>query len=62
MTGLGIVSPLAFGSEDFWASALAGKPAIGPPTLFTDSGLPASCRIVGGSEISGQKGRSQAVS
>ena len=47
ITGLGIVSPLGFGSEVFWVSALAGKPAIGPLTLFTDSGLPASCPIVG---------------
>lgn len=47
ITGLGIVSPLAIGSADFGVSALAGNPAIGPLTLFTDSGLPASCRRVG---------------
>jgi 3-oxoacyl-(acyl-carrier-protein) synthase len=62
ITGLGIVSPLGIGSEDFWVSALAGKPVIGPLTLFTDRGLPASCRIVGEVRNSGQKDGSRAVS
>jgi 3-oxoacyl-[acyl-carrier-protein] synthase II len=62
ITGVRLVSPLGFTSEDFWVSALAGKPAIGSLTLFTDSGLPASCRIGGEVGNSGQKGWARAVS
>src|SRR5262245_15117037 len=47
ITGLGIVSPLGIGAEDFWACALAGKPGIGLLTLVTDRDLPVACRIVG---------------
>ena len=47
ITGLGIVSPIGVGVEDFWASALAGRSGIGTPTLFDASKLPRECQIVG---------------
>ena len=47
ITGLGIVSPIGIGTEDFWASACAGRSGIGHPTLFDASKLPRECQIVG---------------
>lgn len=46
ITGLGVVSPIGIGAEEFWASALAGKPGVGLLSLFDGSALPAPCRIV----------------
>src|SRR2546429_5297499 len=47
ITGLGIVSPIGVGVENFWAAALAGRSGLGTPTLFDSSKLPRECRIVG---------------
>ena len=47
ITGLGIVSPIGIGVDNFWAAALAGRSGIGTPTLFDASKLPRECRIVG---------------
>jgi 3-oxoacyl-[acyl-carrier-protein] synthase II len=47
ITGLGIVSPIGIGTEDFWASACAGRSGIGHPTLFDASKLSRECQIVG---------------
>jgi 3-oxoacyl-[acyl-carrier-protein] synthase II len=47
ITGLGIVSPIGIGTEDFWASACAGRSGIGYPTLFDASKLPRECQMVG---------------
>jgi len=47
ITGLGIVSPIGVGVENFWASARAGRSGIGTPTLFDASKLPVECQIVG---------------
>jgi 3-oxoacyl-[acyl-carrier-protein] synthase II len=47
ITGLGIVSPIGVGIEDFWASALAGRSGISTPTLYDASKLPRECQIVG---------------
>lgn len=46
ITGLGIVSPIGIGVDNFWAAALAGRSGIGTPTLFDASKLPRECRIV----------------
>jgi 3-oxoacyl-[acyl-carrier-protein] synthase II len=46
ITGLGIVSPIGVGVDEFWAAAKAGKSGIRTPTLFDASKLPADCRIV----------------
>src|SRR2546430_12302375 len=47
ITGLGIVSPIGVGVENFWAAACAGKSGIRTPTLFEASRLPPDCRAVG---------------
>ena len=45
MTGVGLVTPLAIGTEDSWAAIRAGKSGIGPITQFDASAF--SCRIAG---------------
>lgn len=40
ITGLGIVSPIGIGKEDFKKNLLEGKSGVGPITLFDASGLP----------------------
>ncbi len=47
ITGLGIVSPIGIGVEEFWTAAKAGKSGIRTPTLFDSSKLPPDCRMVG---------------
>lgn len=47
ITGLGIVSPIGVGVDDFWESALAGRSGLSTPTLFDASKLPRECQIVG---------------
>jgi len=47
ITGLGIVSPIGVGVENFWAAARAGRSGIAAPTLFDASKLPRECQIVG---------------
>lgn len=47
ITGLGIVSPIGVGVEEFWASARQGRSGIGSPTLFDGSKLPRECQMVG---------------
>src|SRR5262245_11002763 len=43
VTGLGVVAPNGIGKDPFWESLVAGRPAIGPITLFDASTYP--CRI-----------------
>ncbi|MGB9456764.1 MAG: beta-ketoacyl-ACP synthase II [Bryobacteraceae bacterium] len=45
VTGVGLVTPLAIGTEDSWAAIRAGKCGIGPITQFDASAF--SCRIAG---------------
>jgi len=45
VTGVGLVTPLAVGTEDSWAAIRAGKSGIGPITQFDASAF--SCRIAG---------------
>ncbi len=45
MTGVGLVTPLAIGTEDSWAAIRAGKCGIGPITQFDAAAF--SCRIAG---------------
>jgi 3-oxoacyl-[acyl-carrier-protein] synthase II len=45
VTGVGLVTPLAIGTEDSWAAIRAGKSGIGPVTQFDASAF--SCRIAG---------------
>ena len=40
VTGLGVVSPIGIGKEDFWNSIVAGKCGIGPVTQFDVSSYP----------------------
>jgi 3-oxoacyl-[acyl-carrier-protein] synthase II len=47
ITGVGIVSPIGIGREEFWPAALAGRSGTRAPTLFDSEGLPAGCQIVG---------------
>ena len=49
VTGVGLVSPLACGSEATWQAALAGRSGIGPITQFDATGY--STRIAG--EVTG---------
>src|SRR5688572_84691 len=37
VTGVGLVSPLAAGTEETWAGIIAGQSGIGPITLFDPS-------------------------
>jgi 3-oxoacyl-[acyl-carrier-protein] synthase II len=39
VTGLGTVNPLGHTVDEFWASALAGTPGVGPITAFDASGF-----------------------
>jgi len=41
VTGLGIIAPTGIGVEEYWAATLAGRCAIGRPSLFDTSGYPA---------------------
>lgn len=43
VTGLGAVSPIGTGKEDFWQALLAGKCGVGPITHFDTSSYP--CRL-----------------
>ena len=43
VTGVGLVTPLAIGTEDTWQGLLAGKSGVGPITLFDASTF--RCRI-----------------
>lgn len=45
ITGLGIVSPIGVGVEDFWRSALDGRSGIAPSTQCRTERLPSWCRI-----------------
>ena len=45
VTGVGLVTPLAIGTEDSWAAIRAGKCGIGPITQFDAAAF--SCRIAG---------------
>jgi 3-oxoacyl-[acyl-carrier-protein] synthase II len=47
ITGLGIVSPIGVGVEQFWKSAVAGRSGLGAPTLFDASKMARECQIVG---------------
>jgi 3-oxoacyl-[acyl-carrier-protein] synthase II len=47
ITGLGIVSPIGIGVDNFWAAARAGRSGISTPTLFDASKLARECQIVG---------------
>ena len=40
VTGLGLVTPLACGVEESWASLLAGRSGAGPITKFKVDDLP----------------------
>ena len=40
ITGLGVVSPVGVGKEEFWNHLLAGKPGVGPITQFDTTGFP----------------------
>ena len=49
ITGMGAMTPLGLGVDDFWAGLVAGRSGIGPLTLFDATGFP--CRI--GGEVRG---------
>jgi len=40
VTGIGVVSPIGIGKEDFWSSLKLGRSGIGPITLFDASSFP----------------------
>lgn len=40
ITGLGVVSPVGNGKEEFWSNLLAGKPGVGPITQFDATDFP----------------------
>lgn len=40
VTGLGVVTPLGLGTEEYWQAALAGRHALGPITRFDPSQYP----------------------
>jgi 3-oxoacyl-[acyl-carrier-protein] synthase II len=40
VTGIGVVSPIGIGKEDFWSSLKLGQSGIGPITLFDASSFP----------------------
>ena len=40
ITGLGVVSPVGNGKEEFWNNLLAGKPGVGPMTQFDATDFP----------------------
>lgn len=43
VTGLGAVTPIGIGVEDFWNALLSGQSGVGPVSLFDPSDYP--CRI-----------------
>ena len=45
ITGLGVISPVGTGQENFWESLMAGKSGIGPITRFDATDY--STRIAG---------------
>ena len=45
VTGLGVVSPIGIGGDEFWARAAAGDSGVLPATRFPTDGLP--CRLAG---------------
>jgi 3-oxoacyl-[acyl-carrier-protein] synthase II len=47
ITGLGIVSPIGVGVDNFWRAACAGKSGIRRPSLFDASKLSRECQMVG---------------
>lgn len=47
ITGLGIVSPIGVGVQQFWQSAVEGRSGIRELTQFDGSGLPRESRIAG---------------
>ncbi len=49
VTGMGVVSPVGIGIEDFWTSLLAGKSGAGPITRFplTDHRTTFACEVKG---------------
>jgi 3-oxoacyl-[acyl-carrier-protein] synthase II len=47
ITGLGIISPIGIGQDNFWRNAIAGKSGVGFATLFDASQLPRPCQVVG---------------
>ena len=40
ITGMGVVSPVGIGTEEFWNALMAGKSGIGPITEFDPEGFP----------------------
>ena len=45
ITGIGIVSPIGIGAQNFWNALVAGKSGIAPITHFNPAGLP--CHLAG---------------
>jgi 3-oxoacyl-[acyl-carrier-protein] synthase II len=45
VTGVGLISPVGIGTEATWEAIAAGKPGIGPITLFNSDSFP--CKIAG---------------
>src|SRR3569833_3229673 len=47
ITGLGAVTPLGIGTEEYWSSLLAGKSGVGPVTRFdcTDIGTKIAAEV-----------------
>lgn len=45
ITGMGVVSPVGIGTEEFWNALMAGKSGIGPITEFDAADFPV--RIAG---------------
>ena len=52
-TGLGVISPNAIGTEEFWQACLAGKSGIAPIEAFDTTGFPVRCA----GEVKGFKAR-----
>src|SRR6185369_12454640 len=47
ITGLGIISPIGIGLDNFWLSACAGRSGTTAPSIVDASKLPRDCQIVG---------------
>lgn len=45
VTGLGVISPLGIGLEQFWSNAIAGRSGVGPMTQADTTGYP--CQVAG---------------
>jgi len=43
VTGMGVISPNAIGTEEFWQACLAGRSGIAPITAFDTTGFPVRC-------------------